>query len=87
MRTVGSRELKARLGEILREVREHQAVYLVTHRGRVVARLAPEPAVQTTSEDFETLWSDMDQLAAEIAQEWPEGIAAAQALDEDRRDL
>ncbi|MBI3973036.1 MAG: type II toxin-antitoxin system Phd/YefM family antitoxin, partial [Chloroflexi bacterium] len=39
MRTIGSRELKAHLGEVLRHVREHQEAYVVTHRGRVIARL------------------------------------------------
>jgi prevent-host-death family protein len=40
MRTVGIRELKARLSEYLRAVTAGEEV-LITDRGRVVARLAP----------------------------------------------
>ncbi|MBI3973226.1 MAG: type II toxin-antitoxin system Phd/YefM family antitoxin [Chloroflexi bacterium] len=87
MRTIGSRELKAHLGEVLRHVREHQEAYVVTHRGRVIARLVPEGADHRTATEFETLWSEMDQLAEEIGREWPEGVPAAQAVSDDRREL
>jgi prevent-host-death family protein len=93
MRAIGSRELKAHLGEVLRQVRERQEVYAVTHRGRTIARLIPEALARapldsdSQAPDFETLWSEMDQLAAEIGQEWPEGVSAAQAVSEDRREL
>lgn len=87
MRGIGSRELKARLDEVLRQVREHQEVYAITYRGRIIARLIPEPMPQAGAAEFEALWSEMDQLAAEIGQEWPEGISAAQAVSEDRREL
>lgn len=87
MRTIGSRELKAHLGEVLRHVREHQEAYVVTHRGRVIARLVPEVTDQTIPMDFDTLWSEMDQLAEEIGREWPEGVPAAQAVSQDRREL
>ena len=44
MKTVGIRELKARLREYLREVRSGETI-LVTDRGRVVAELrSPSPA-------------------------------------------
>jgi hypothetical protein len=55
MRTIGVRELKARLSQVLREVQQGESV-LVTDRGRVVAELrlpdasawaanAPPPAI------------------------------------------
>lgn len=52
MRAVGIRDLKNRLSEYLRLVREGETV-LVTDRGRVVAQLAPPPhlALPTVSED------------------------------------
>ncbi|MGH2355343.1 MAG: type II toxin-antitoxin system Phd/YefM family antitoxin [Chloroflexota bacterium] len=87
MRTIGSRELKAHLGAVLRHVREAQEVYAVTHRGRTIARLVPEPIARAQSTGFETLWSEMDELAAEIGREWPEGISAVDAVSEDRREL
>lgn len=45
MQTVGVRELKARLSQVLREVQRGETI-LVTDRGRVVAELRP-PALGT----------------------------------------
>jgi antitoxin (DNA-binding transcriptional repressor) of toxin-antitoxin stability system len=53
MRTVGVRELKARLSQILREVQRGESV-LVTDRGRVVAELRQPglaPSVAETPEE------------------------------------
>jgi prevent-host-death family protein len=83
-RSIGVRELKASLADVLREVREQHAVYAVTHRGRIVARLVPEPPAD---DDFEARWSELDEIAAEIGREWPEGISAADAVSQDRREL
>jgi prevent-host-death family protein len=41
MKSIGMRELKANLSEILREVGEDGQVVEVTRHGRVVARLVP----------------------------------------------
>lgn len=84
MRTVGSRELKTKLSEVLREVREHDEVVVVTHRGRPIARIIPEPRGESARR-FDEVWSEMDQLAAAIARDWPEGVSATDAVAEDRR--
>ncbi len=84
MRTVGSRELKAKLSEVLRVVRENDEVVVVTHRGRPVARIVPEPR-GGSAKRFDEVWSEMDQIAAAIARDWPEGVSAAGAVAEDRR--
>lgn len=47
--TIGSRELKTRLGTYLRQVREGATV-LVTDRGRPVAELRPVPPAVTDDE-------------------------------------
>ncbi len=86
MRTVGSRELKAKLSEVLRGVREHDEIVVVTHRGRPVARIVPEPGAGSARR-FDDVWSEMDRIAATIARDWPEGVSAAGALAEDRRAL
>ena len=44
MPDIGIRELKTRVAEIVREVREQRARYVVTHQGRPVALLLPEVA-------------------------------------------
>jgi prevent-host-death family protein len=84
--SVGVRELKAQASEIVRRVREHGETVDVTYRGRVVARLVP---VEQPPEDAQrsTVWADLDQLAAEIAAHWPQGVTAAEAVSEERRTL
>jgi prevent-host-death family protein len=87
MRTIGSRELKANLGKVLKQVRENEEVYVITHHGRRVARLIPEDRAGTQAMDFETIWEEMDRLAEEIAQEWPVKTPPDQAVSLDRREL
>jgi prevent-host-death family protein len=84
MRTIGSRQLKAHLGAVLRDVREAHAEYAVTYRGRVIARLVPAGAAVAPGTAFESLWSEMDALAAEIGRDWPEHVSAAEAIADDR---
>ncbi len=50
MRTVGVRELRERMGQILREVSEKGESVQVTHRGRVLALLVPPPRVASPEE-------------------------------------
>jgi prevent-host-death family protein len=47
--TVGVRELKTHAARIVREVREAQASYVVTHRGRAVGLILPLDAAESTS--------------------------------------
>jgi prevent-host-death family protein len=84
MRVIGSRQLKASLGAVLRDVREHHEEYAVTHRGRVIARLIPAASQAAPGPEFEALWSEMDALAAEISRDWPSDVSAADAIAEDR---
>lgn len=77
MQEVGVRELKNQATEILREVREKQAEYIVTYRGRPVAMLVPfvegmplpsnrRPA--PSQAELEARWAEWDELAREIDQ-------------------
>jgi prevent-host-death family protein len=82
MVTVGVRELKQQTSELIRRVRELGDEILVTHHGRVVARIVP---ASPTPEAAQRGWDDLDRLAAEIGKRWPEGVSAAQAVSEARR--
>lgn len=86
---VSVRELKGQLSRVLREVREERVEYLVTYRGRVVARISPvvPPEEQVTEERVRQVIRDLDQLAAEIGRKWPAGVTAVDAVREVRRDL
>ena len=87
MGSVGVRELKEQTSRILRRVREGRETIDVTYRGKVVARLVPVEQIGTDTGDFAHFWANMDRLAAEIGARWPEGLSAADAVSEQRRDL
>ncbi len=89
MPSVSVRELKGQLSRILRDVREGQKEYLVTYRGRVVARISPVvPAEQRVeAKRVRQVMRSLDQLAAEIGKKWPEGVSAVEAVREARREL
>jgi prevent-host-death family protein len=86
VREVGIRELKEHASEILREVREQQAEFVVTHRGRVVARLVPAGQPTLSWTDVEAYFAEWDEIAAEIAEHWPDGVAAEDVMRDIRRD-
>jgi prevent-host-death family protein len=92
MRSVGVRELRERTSEIIGWVRDEGQEVEVTYYGRVVARLVPVPSESVSPvppEEIEpsSVWADLDQLAAEIGDRWPEGVTAAGAVAEGRRKL
>ncbi len=85
MTEIGIRELKQRTSEILRHVREEKETISITYRGRVVARLVPVDKAGKRARDNQ-VWTDMDELAAEIGARWPVGVTAVEAVREQRRD-
>jgi prevent-host-death family protein len=87
MRTIGSRELKAHLGEVLRQVRERGEEYAVTHRGKTIARIVPEEPPAKAEFDLEAWLAEGERIAREVAKTWPKGLSAAQAISEDRSRL
>lgn len=94
MATIGVRQLKNQATEILREVREQQAEYIVTYRGKPVAMLVPmtEAWQQTQAEqrmsvkraERKVLRAEMDKLRAEIARQSTGSLV--ETLFEMRRD-
>lgn len=88
MRTLGVRELKERISEILRLVEEEGETIEVTKRGEVVARLIPARKPESLSESTEDdAWTDLDRLSAEISAHWPIGLSAVDAVRDARREL
>jgi prevent-host-death family protein len=87
MDEIGVRDLKENTSEILRRVREEKAVYRITYRGRVIAELAPTIDADQEHAEWERIWAEMDELAAEITKKWPAGVSAVQAVREQRREL
>ena len=96
MPQVGVRELKNDTSQIIRAVREDQAEYIVTYRGRPVAVILPvDEAMRSKGTDrlldearqHADYWATLDALAAEIDAAWTSEITAAELVEEQRRDL
>jgi prevent-host-death family protein len=87
MTAVDAQDLQERTAEVLRRLWEDGEPIDITDRGRVVARLVPAEDVRPTREEIEEWLAELDATAAEIGKHWPEGVSAAQAISEDRREL
>ena len=81
MPEVGVRELKNRTSEIVRAVREARVEYVITYRGRPVARLVPA----TEADDTEHAWQELDRLSREVSARWQSDKSAVEILAEMRR--
>jgi prevent-host-death family protein len=87
MREIGVREFKEQASAILRRLREDKEAITITYRGRPVALLM---SIEYTEKDealWGATWAEMDELAKEVDRYWPEGISAAEAVSEQRREL
>jgi prevent-host-death family protein len=88
MKTLGVRELKERISEILRMVEEEGETVEVTKRGEVIARLVPVRKPQRPVEQAnDIVWTDLDRLSAEISAHWPADVSAVEAVRDVRREL
>jgi prevent-host-death family protein len=91
---VGVRELKNQATEILRQVRENQAEYVVTYYGRPVAVLLPvdeawlEEEARRAAEAArpgEGVAAELEALRQEIDRSWESGKTAVELVSEQRR--
>lgn len=90
MPDVGVRELKARASEIIRDVRERRARYVVTHRGRPVGLLIPldkasSASLPPTGEGATAAWDELTRLGEEIGRGWRSPLSSAELLSDMRR--
>jgi prevent-host-death family protein len=90
MPDVGVRELKAQASEIVRQVRENRARYIITYRGEPVGLLMPLDEASPSSlpsgeEPAETAWETLTRLGEEIGQGWQSPLSSTELLSEMRR--
>ena len=85
MTSVGIRELKAHMSEMIRRVSEAGETIEITQHGRVVACLVPVHSPAVDAERLTAELDELDRIAAEIGVDWPEGVSAVDAIHEDRR--
>ena len=90
MPDVGVRELKARASEIVRNVRERRARYVITYRGKPVGVLLPLEEVSQAEavaggEQGAEVWEALSRLGEEIGRGWQSPLTSAELLSEMRR--
>ena len=73
--------MKNRTSEVVRAVREERAEYVITYRGKPVARLVPV----TEEEDAEQALQELERLSQEISARWQSDKSAVELLTEMRR--
>jgi antitoxin (DNA-binding transcriptional repressor) of toxin-antitoxin stability system len=83
---VGVRELEEQTRDVLRRVRDGGETIDVIDRGVVIARIVPSPP-PVDPETLKHIWERRHRLAEEISRHWPEGVSAADAVAEGRREL
>ena len=85
---IGVRDLKNRASELVREIHEEQAEYIITLRGEPVAVLRPlqkddeQARLQAETDDA---FAKMEALAERITRAWRSPKSALELLEEQRR--
>lgn len=82
---IGVRELKARASEVLREVKERRARYIVSSRGRPIAAIVPIDASVGAPEAQTDAWDQLDRLGEKIAERWESPLTSVELLERTRR--
>ena len=92
MPTIGVRELREHTSEVLRQVREHRAEYIITRQGQPVAFLSPIDAAALEAALAEagrrSVVNRLDaynRLAEQLRHDWPAERKTQDVLDEIRR--
>ena len=78
-------KLKTHRSEILRDVKEKRARYIVTHHGRPVAAIIPIDEVQPAAVAEESAWDERVSLGQQIGQNWQAQQTSTELLSEMRR--
>jgi prevent-host-death family protein len=92
MPTIGVRELREQTSEVLRQVRERRAEYVVTYQGKPVALLLPvdseaveEAMVQAGRKSVEGGLETWRRVMEQVRRDWPAGKSTQELMDEIRR--
>jgi len=84
MEEIGIRELKARVSEVVRAVKERRVRYLITQRGRPVALLVPLDALPPQP-NADEVWARLERIREELGKGWQSEKSAVEILSEMRR--
>lgn len=84
---IGVRELKSQTSQIVRQVREEAAEYVITHHGRPVAILKPideEESKRLEKAASKAVLADLLEIGAQLSENHPDAPSATQLLTEMR---
>ncbi len=85
MKTIGVRQLKDHISEVLDEVREKGEIVEITKHGQAVARIVPVPLeTGDVDRDRDGMWTELNRLAERIRAQWPKGVTAEDVLNDIR---
>ena len=88
MKTLGIRELREHIDEILRLVEEEGETIEITKDNGVIAHVVPvQKPLKPVKKDLKTFWADVDRLASEIAKYVPDKVDAVEIVRDLRRDF
>lgn len=85
---IGVRELKNRASEIVREVHEQEAEFIVTLRGEPVAVIRPlteKSGRELLQVEEDEALAEVDRLAEKIARAWRSPKSVLELIEEQRR--
>jgi len=92
MPTIGVRQLREQTSEVLRQVREAQAEYIITYQGKPVALLLPvqtdiveKAMVEAGRRSVADGWETYARIAEELRRDWPADKSTQELMDEIRR--
>ena len=81
---IGIRELKSRVSEVVRAVKEDRARYVITQRGKPVAAIIPMDAMLPEKKDDDG-WEKLLAIRARLAKDKSKKKSSLEILSEMRR--
>ena len=81
---IGIRELKSRVSEVVRAVKEERARYVITQRGKPAALIIPVDALPPKKSDDE-VWERLMEIREELGKAWQSEKSSVEILSEMRR--
>jgi prevent-host-death family protein len=84
MRSIGVRDLREKLSQVLEDVSGGGEEVSITSYGKEIARLVP-PRKRKSAEEMAELWSRIDRIAAEVGRHPSGGASADDAVREERQ--
>ena len=82
---ISTSKLKIHLSEILRNVKEKHARYIVTLHGRPVAAIIPIDEVQPAVVAEQSAWDELVSLGQQIGQNWQAQQSSTDLLSDMRQ--